>query len=157
MVFVVDRNDRLARDLLVALTIRHEIEKLGCHIECADGTPPCNTPEGELFANILSAFAQFERKKIGQRTKAGLAHKRADGMYLGKCPVGYKRDTQGKLVPDEYEQNSVRYIMREHGAGLKAPEITARLQSIAGNIRGNPWCARTVHRIIERELAKLEF
>lgn len=152
MVFVVDRNDRLARDMLVALTIRHEIEKKGCHIECADGTPTQDTAEGELFANILGAFAQFERRKIGERTKAGLARKKANGQYLGRCPIGYRRDAQGKLIEHTDEQNLVGWILHWHGHGTGIVYIAARMQHDYGNIRGKPWNERTIRRIIQREL-----
>lgn len=90
MILVVDTVDRLARDVLVSLTIRNQVEKLGATIEFADGTPNNQTPEGKLIANIFDAFAQFEREKFAARTKAGLAKKKANGEYLGKPPWGYR-------------------------------------------------------------------
>jgi DNA invertase Pin-like site-specific DNA recombinase len=33
---------------------------------------------------VLAAFAQFERRMIGERTKAGLAAARAKGVQLGR-------------------------------------------------------------------------
>src|SRR5436853_2491569 len=45
-----------------------------------------STPAGEMMANVLATFAQFERRLIGQRTKDALAVKRAQGVRLGRPP-----------------------------------------------------------------------
>lgn len=37
------------------------------------------TPAGEMVANVMATFAQFERRLISQRTKDALAIKRAAG------------------------------------------------------------------------------
>ena len=41
------------------------------------------TPNGELIANVMATFAQFERRLIGQRTKDALAVKQQQGVVLG--------------------------------------------------------------------------
>ncbi len=45
MVLVVDTSDRMARDMLVALTIRHEVDRTGAALEFADGSPTHSTPD----------------------------------------------------------------------------------------------------------------
>lgn len=45
------------------------------------------TPAGELVANVMAAVAQWERRTIGQRTKEGLAARKASGVRLGPPPV----------------------------------------------------------------------
>jgi DNA invertase Pin-like site-specific DNA recombinase len=45
------------------------------------------TPSGEMMANVLAVFAQFERRLIGQRTKDALAVRRAEGASLGRPAV----------------------------------------------------------------------
>jgi DNA invertase Pin-like site-specific DNA recombinase len=42
-----------------------------------------STPSGEMMS-VLATFAQFERRLIGQRTKAALAMKKAAGVRLGR-------------------------------------------------------------------------
>lgn len=44
------------------------------------------TPAGEMMANVLAVFAQFERRLIGQRTREALAVKRLQGVRLGRRP-----------------------------------------------------------------------
>ena len=48
-----------------------------------------STPQGKFMAQILSAFAEFERNMISERTKAGLARAKAQGKKLGR-PKGSK-------------------------------------------------------------------
>jgi DNA invertase Pin-like site-specific DNA recombinase len=50
-------------------------------LDCAVDT---STPSGEAMANMLAAFAQFERRLIGQRTREALAQKTAQGVQLGR-------------------------------------------------------------------------
>jgi len=155
MVLVVDTADRLARDMLVALTIQHEVEQRGGTIEYADGSPSRATPEGRLFGNILSAFAQYDRERFARRTKAGLAKKRANGQWLGKPPIGYKLDRVTKqLIKDANEQEVLDVIMRQHNSNIPSGVITDFLDSCYGLCRGKPWNARTVRRIIKREIQK---
>ena len=50
---------------------------------------------GELIFNIFSALAQFERRLIQERTKAGLAAARARGWNGGRTKVG---SSEAKVV-----------------------------------------------------------
>ena len=36
------------------------------------------TPAGRAMAGLLAVFAEFERETLGERTRAGLAHARAE-------------------------------------------------------------------------------
>ena len=42
------------------------------------------TPAGKLQMHILGAIAEFERARIAERVKAGLARARANGRRLGR-------------------------------------------------------------------------
>lgn len=43
-----------------------------------------STPGGELLFHMMGALAQFERKIISERTKAGLAAAKARGSLVGR-------------------------------------------------------------------------
>jgi DNA invertase Pin-like site-specific DNA recombinase len=51
-----------------------------------DGTIDTTTASGELMFHIFSALAQFERRLIQERTRAGLAAARARGKQGGRKP-----------------------------------------------------------------------
>lgn len=152
MVLIVDTRDRLARDMLVSLTIHQQVKERGATIEIADGSPSRETPEGNLMANILDAFAQYDRERFARRTKAGLARKRKDGVYLGKPPIGWRLDEATKrLVADDGEQRVIKDVLYRSGLGATSEEITGYVTSLWGTCRGKPWSARTIRRIIARE------
>ena len=53
----------------------------------SDGLTDTTSPAGELTFHIFSALAQFERRQIQERTKAGLASDRARGRCGGRPPI----------------------------------------------------------------------
>ena len=152
MVLVIDTNDRLARDMLVALTIHHQVEQKGATIETADYSPARTTPEGNLMANILAAFAQFERERFARRTKAGLAKKKANGQWLGKPPIGYNLDSVTKqLVENADEQKAVDLIFSFHKLGMSSDKIALIMTPECGYLcRGKPWSARTIRKLVAK-------
>lgn len=52
-----------------------------------DGAIDTTTASGELVFHIFSALAQFERRLIQERTRAGLLAARARGKIGGRRPV----------------------------------------------------------------------
>jgi DNA invertase Pin-like site-specific DNA recombinase len=152
MVLVVDTSCRLARDMLVNLTIRHQVDQAGCTIEFADGSPTASTPEGELFQNILAAFAAYDRARFARRTKAGLAKKQANGEWLGKPPVGFRIDKETRrLVEHHKEQRALAQIRWLSKQGWQSIRIADSLTLDFGPFRGKPWSARTIRKILARD------
>ena len=155
MVLVVDTPDRLARDLLVDLTIRKQIADLGCTLEFADGSPNTETPEGELIHDIMAAFASYERKKFARRTKAGMAKKKSEGVWCGRPPIGWRKvKLNDKLVEDPNEQNAIAQ-MRRLAVSYTAQQIADIFNNPSpdsdyGLCRGRPWSARTIRRILSK-------
>ena len=153
-ILVVDSSDRLARDMLVSLTIRHQVEQVGATIEFADGSPPDTTPEGKLFQNILAAFAAYERDRIRLRTKNGLQRKRENGeRTTGKIPIGWKKDPKDpkRLVVCEQERRAIKLACCiKAKLGGPSEEIANELTYVLGPCRGNSWSARTVRKLVKR-------
>ena len=155
-VLVVDSSDRLARDMLVNLTIRHEVEKAGATIEYADGSPTSTTPEGTLFQNILAAFAAYERDRIRLRTKNGLAKKRKNGeRTTGKIPIGWMIDPEDpkRLVVCFPERWGIFEACRLSGRGFSSMQIANELNASTGLCRGKPWSDRTIRKLIKRHFS----
>lgn len=151
-VLVVDRSDRLARDMLVNLTIRHQVERQGATIEYADGSMVADTPEGELFQNILAAFAAYERARIRDRLRKWAAGKKAKGEWLGKPPIGWMRDPEDKtqLIKNTHERIVIKAACSRKATGCSSGEIAKYLDSCYTPCRGKPWAPRTVRRMIEK-------
>lgn len=81
---VVSKLDRLSRSLLDFAQLMAMALKEDFNVVALDLDIDLRTPSGELMANTLANFAQFERRVIGQRTRDGLAEKKALGVILGR-------------------------------------------------------------------------
>ncbi len=87
-VLVVWRLDRLGRSITHLITMVEDLKKKGIGFRSiSDGVINTTSPSGELVFNIFSALAQFERRLIQERTKAGLDAARARGRKGGRKPI----------------------------------------------------------------------
>ena len=83
-VLVVWRLDRLGRNLRHLILLLDELHALGvAFVSLAEGID-ATTPAGRLQLHVLGAIAEFERARIAERVKAGLARARARGRRLGR-------------------------------------------------------------------------
>lgn len=81
---IVSKLDRLSRSLLDFAFLMATANKEGWNIVALDLGLDLRTPAGQMMAGILAVFAQFERDVISQRTRDGLAEKKAQGVRLGR-------------------------------------------------------------------------
>jgi DNA invertase Pin-like site-specific DNA recombinase len=85
---VVWRLDRLGRSMHHLVELIEELRDRGVGFRSvSDGLIDTTSPSGELIFHIFSALAQFERRLIQERTKAGLASARARGRHGGRPPM----------------------------------------------------------------------
>jgi DNA invertase Pin-like site-specific DNA recombinase len=81
---VVWRLDRLGRNLRHLLLTLETLNALGvAFISLSEGID-CTTAAGRLQMQLLGAFAEFERERIRERVRAGLARVKAQGRKLGR-------------------------------------------------------------------------
>lgn len=83
---VVWRLDRLGRSLTDLIEIVSAIQAKGCEFRSITESIDTTTATGKLVFHIMAALAEFERRLIAERTKAGLASARARGVKLGRKP-----------------------------------------------------------------------
>ncbi|RZI45460.1 recombinase family protein [Rickettsiales endosymbiont of Peranema trichophorum] len=82
---VVWRLDRLGRSMPHLVSTVEDLKNRGISFKSlCDGAIDTTTASGELVFNIFSSLAQFERKLIQERTKAGLNAARARGRNGGR-------------------------------------------------------------------------
>jgi DNA invertase Pin-like site-specific DNA recombinase len=134
---VVSKLDRLSRSLLdfVGLVERARVE--GWTIVALDLGVDTSTPAGEMMANVLASFAQYERRLIGERTKAALAVKKAQGVHVGRpCSVSPDRAAGIRELRD---------------AGWTYQQIARLLQAArVPSGRGGKWWPSTIRAICAR-------
>jgi site-specific DNA recombinase len=93
----------------------------------------------ELMLSLKLSLGQWERKVIGERTRAALTQKKLDGCYLGQVPYGWRLEN-GKLVQDPHEQEVIEIIRNLKTAGMSYRQIAKELNH-AGHTtkRGAAW------------------
>ena len=78
------RLDRLGRNLRHLVTLLEDLQSLGVAFVSLGEGIDCTTPAGKLQLHILAALAEFERGRIQERVRAGLARAKAQGVKLGR-------------------------------------------------------------------------
>ena len=133
---VVAKLDRLSRSLLDFAALMEQARRQGWALVALDLGVDTTTPAGEMMANVMATFAQFERRLIGQRTKDALAVKRGQGVRLGR--------------PRLVEQAVVDRIVGERAGGSSLRAIAEGLNQcgVPTAQGGARWHASTVKAIL---------
>ena len=66
------------------VTLLDELQVLGVAFVSLQEGIDATTPAGKLQMHILAAIAEFERARIAERVRAGLARARTNGQRLGR-------------------------------------------------------------------------
>ncbi len=83
---IVARLDRLARSLVDLVHIMAQIEGAGVEFRSLGEAIDTSTPAGRAMMQMVGVFAEFERRMIEERTKAGREAARRRGVRLGRKP-----------------------------------------------------------------------
>jgi putative DNA-invertase from lambdoid prophage Rac len=117
LVYKLDRWARSSTELI--LDTKELIDKGIGFISLSDNID-FNTAAGKLHFQILSAFAEFERSLISERTKEGLYRAKNSGKMLGR-PKGSK---------DKSRRRKSGYILRMAGERQKVDEAKGQFKAI---------------------------
>jgi len=85
-VLLVWKLDRLGRSLKHLITLLDDLATLGVAFVSLGESVDATTPAGKLSMAVLAAIAEFERGRIVERVRAGLARAKAQGKRLGRQP-----------------------------------------------------------------------
>ena len=82
---VVLKLDRLGRDNIDVQNTINLLTEKGIKVVCLDlPVADLSSAEGKLMLQMFSAFAEFERNRIRERTKEGLERAKQQGKKLGR-------------------------------------------------------------------------
>jgi DNA invertase Pin-like site-specific DNA recombinase len=129
-VVVVYKVDRLTRSLADFARLVEIFDTQG--VSFVSVTQQFNTTSsmGRLTLNVLLSFAQFEREVTGERIRDKIAASKRKGMWMGgNVPLGYDA-SEGALVMNPVEAETVRRIFslyRELGSVRRIKEEADRL------------------------------
>jgi site-specific DNA recombinase len=128
-VLLVWKFDRLARDIVYAVTTANELSQV-YDIQIRSVTEPIDTatPMGRMIFAVLAGMAEQERQVVTERTWNARKEKAVRGGFAGgAAPYGYRRDMDGGLAVDAAEAAVVRHIYAMRGRGLGDAAIARAL------------------------------
>jgi DNA invertase Pin-like site-specific DNA recombinase len=132
---VVAKLDRLSRSTLDFATLMERARAKGWGFAILDLGVDTTTASGEMMAGVVATFAQYERRLIGERTKAGLAAKRAQGVQLGRP----------RTVPEWVRQRVGE--LRERGDSWRAIASALNTEGVPTGQNGRQWYASSVRKL----------
>jgi len=151
-VVVIERADRLARDLVVSEVILRQFRGLGVRVVSADGGADLtegdgDNPTAKLIRQVLGAVAEFEKDVLVAKLKAGRIRKRRanrDGKCEGLKAYGEK--------PGEAEVVERIQQLRRKPRGRERLSFAAIADTLnAEGVRtrsGGEWRAEQVRRVL---------
>jgi DNA invertase Pin-like site-specific DNA recombinase len=146
-VLVASKIDRVSRSTEDFARLLNRAEHKGWSVVVLDVDVDTTTAAGRLVVDVVSAAAQFESKRIGERVREVHARRRTEGKRAGQAPVLPEAVRRG-IALERGEGRSLSAI----AAGLDADRVpTAR--------PGAKWHASTVAHVVrsvelDDELAK---
>lgn len=134
-ILLVAKLDRLSRSVHDASGLFDRATRQGWSLVALDLGVDTSTPSGEMMANVLASFAQFERRMIGERTRVALVAKRAAGVRLGR--------------PASLPAEVVERIVNAHAAGTSWSAIARGLNDdqVPTAQGGKCWYPATVRKV----------
>jgi DNA invertase Pin-like site-specific DNA recombinase len=157
----LDRLGRSARDLLDTV---HQLNGMGVTLHIVDmGGDNLSTqgPAGKLMFVILAGMAEFERELIRGRIQDALDRRFDQRCLIGTPPYGFDLEECGKspktgkplyrLVDNYAEQEIIRRIARQRGAGCSFKQIADQLNAdgIPTKTGKSPWQCGNVAGVLQ--------
>jgi DNA invertase Pin-like site-specific DNA recombinase len=138
---IIERLDRLARDLMVQETIIADLRKYGFElVSVAEPDLMANDPTRILVRQMMGAVAQYEKSQIVLKLRGARMRKRAkEGRCEGRKPYGFY----------EGEHQTLQRMKALRASGLGFDRIAAKLNEEGVQTRtGKPWHGVVINRIM---------
>lgn len=134
-VLVAAKVDRVSRSTEDFARLLNRAEKNGWAVVVLDCDVDTTTAAGRLVVNVVSAAAEFESRRIGERVRTVHAARRAQGERAGQAP----------LLPESIRQR----IAHEHHEGRSLNAIARQLNAEGvATAMGGTWHASTVAHVV---------
>lgn len=112
-VLAVTKMDRLSRSVADFSALLNTADREGWHVICMDLNVDTRTITGRAMAQMTAVFAEMERRRIGERTREGMAFiKATTGKHMGR--------------PSHIPPEAIARMVELHHAGWSASAIAAR-------------------------------
>ncbi|MBI2103302.1 recombinase family protein [Candidatus Woesearchaeota archaeon] len=113
--YKLDRFSRSLKDLILTMD---KLKEWGVDFISLQDRIDTASASGKLMFHIISAFAEFERNIIGERTTFGMARKNKEGGTVTKPPFGYQMVDKRLIVSEDAKKVVEMYTRFLEGASL---------------------------------------
>ena len=149
---VVKSISRFARNTVDSLEMVRKLRDKGIYIYFEKENIDTGRMEGELLLSILSSLAESESRSISTNATWSILKRFMNGTYkIGYPPYGYD-NVNGKMVVNEEQAKTVRWIFN---AILKGMSLAAVAKALNANgtpaKRGGRWTAYTLYGMVKNE------
>ena len=153
-VVCVAKMDRLARDAELVLRLNREAQNNGM-----GGFLFCDLPEidatsaaGRMVLTMMAGIAEFESRRIGERTRDALAAAKVRGVKLGGLRANTLMRNDAARDRANGEAEKLRGVLAPMvAAGMSLRQMSAALAGAGKrNCKGEPLAAVQVSRILSR-------
>ncbi len=150
----VAKLDRLARDAELVLKLAREADRNGfggllfADLPEVDAT----TAAGRMVLTVMASVAEYEGRRIGERTREALAAAKARGVKLGGSRPGTLRENAAAKAAAADRSEALRPILQAlHAQGLSLRAMAEALHRAGtSTAAGNPLSPAQVKRHLQR-------
>lgn len=150
----VAKLDRLSRDCELVLRLSREAETNGmggflfCDLPEIDAT----TAAGRLVLSLMGSIAEFEARRISERTRDALAAAKARGVKLGGLRPGTLRSNEAAKSKAASDAERLRPVLAPMVAAGMSLRAIGHALAAAGTVnrKGSPLAAVQVARLLDR-------
>lgn len=138
-VVLIWRLDRLGRSMINTLTLVQEFDSRGIQlVSLSEPWLDTTGPMRSLLLSVFTWFAEYEKTTLIERTKAGLARARAEGVRIGRPRASATPMAEALALVDKGE--SLRAAAKATGISAATIGRAARARSAAskGSTIGPP-------------------
>lgn len=148
---VVTSLDRLTRSVQDLAYILNWADRAGVTLVSITQSLDTSSASGRLMLNVQTSVSQWEREVTGERTKAALDHKKANGKVYGPTPYGFSR-VGDDLIEHREEQEVIASLLWWREDRISYRDIIKKLFDQGYKSRsGGRFATSTLKQIVDRE------
>lgn len=145
-VLVVAKLDRLTRSMKDFAGLLERAKEHDWKLVALDLDVDMTTANGEMVANMMVTVAQWERRIIGERTKAALAQAKANGKRLGPRP-----NIPARVIERILAEREKGHTLQRIADGLNGDYGDEPVPTAQG---GKQWYPSTVSHVLKAHAAQ---
>lgn len=148
--------DRFARNRYDSTVYRYQLERQNIRVISATENIS-ESEEGEFYQMYLEWNAEKYSTRLSKRVREGLTTSVQNGTFGGGYLIyGYSKEkihpasdsSPKRVIINEEESDTVRYIFSEYASGKSKKEIADALNSRGSRFHGKPWKGRDFDKML---------